>query len=78
MLLRGWVFSITWKWFLVPLGLPAISVVHAIGVAGVVGLLVQSPTQPKLGGHELAVKVGVAFMYPLLELALLWAVHLCM
>jgi len=39
-LLRGWVLSILWRWFMVPtLGLPALSVPQAIGIALVVGML---------------------------------------
>ena len=31
--LNGWVLSILWGWFLVPLGLAPISVISAIGIA---------------------------------------------
>lgn len=30
---QGWVISILWGWFLVPIGLPAISIPVAIGIA---------------------------------------------
>lgn len=33
LLLRGFVVSVLWKWFVVPLGLPAISVPHGIGLS---------------------------------------------
>lgn len=32
-LINGYVLSILWVWFLVPLGLPAISIAHSIGIA---------------------------------------------
>lgn len=31
-LLQGWGLSTVWSWFVVPLGLPAIGVIHAIGL----------------------------------------------
>jgi len=38
-LLRGWVLAIQWEWFLVPLGVPSVGIVHAIGVSLVVSML---------------------------------------
>ena len=35
----GFVFSVLWGWFIVPLGIAAITVPHAIGIAAVVNLL---------------------------------------
>jgi hypothetical protein len=32
-ILRGFVLSRLWAWFLIPLGLPSIGVAHAIGIA---------------------------------------------
>jgi hypothetical protein len=40
-LVRGWAISMLWNWFLVPLGLPLLGVVHAIGIGLVLGVLVQ-------------------------------------
>ena len=40
MLLRGYVLHAMWGWFVVPLGVPAVGIVHAIGIAGVAGALV--------------------------------------
>jgi len=37
--INGYVLSILWVWFLVPFGLPAISVAHSIGVAMVTSWL---------------------------------------
>ncbi len=47
-IVNGYILSILWVWFLVPLGLPAISVAHSIGVAMVASWLTyqhQSTTQ---------------------------------
>jgi hypothetical protein len=38
--LRGWVLSILWGWFIVPLGFPALTIPAAIGLAIVISLLV--------------------------------------
>jgi hypothetical protein len=35
----GWVTATLWGWFFVPLGVPAIGVWHAFGIAALVGLL---------------------------------------
>lgn len=38
-IVNGYVLSILWVWFVVPLGLPVISVAHSIGLAMVTGWL---------------------------------------
>jgi hypothetical protein len=46
---RGYVLSVLWGWFAVPLGLPVVGVVQAMGVALLVGLLTyRSITTAKL------------------------------
>lgn len=37
-ILNGWVLSILWLWFLVPIGLPVISIPLAIGISSIVGV----------------------------------------
>ena len=37
--LNGWALSILWLWFLVPFGLPVLSIPQAIGIAMVVNYL---------------------------------------
>ncbi len=39
-LLRGWVLSVLWRWFLVPLGLPGLGVAQAWGIATIIAMLV--------------------------------------
>jgi hypothetical protein len=36
---RGFVLSVMWSWFLVPFGLPAIQIAHAIGIAAIAGMM---------------------------------------
>ncbi len=38
-ILRGFVLSYLWQWFVVPLGVPDITVVHAIGISMLVAFL---------------------------------------
>ncbi len=38
-IVNGYVLSILWVWFIVPLGLPVISVAHSIGIAMVTNWL---------------------------------------
>lgn len=38
--LRGWILSVMWGWFAVPLGLMAIGLWHACGVSSLIGLLI--------------------------------------
>lgn len=46
-ILNGWVLATIWQWILVPaLGLPAISVPAAIGIACIAAVL-RKPLQPK-------------------------------
>lgn len=38
-LVRGWILSILWGWFIVPFGAPALGIAWAIGIAIVVNFL---------------------------------------
>lgn len=42
-LMRGWGISLLWNWFLVPLGLPVLGVVHAIGIGLTIAILTHNP-----------------------------------
>lgn len=46
-IINGYVLSILWVWFIVPLGLPVISVAHSIGLAMVTGWLTYQYTNKK-------------------------------
>lgn len=43
--LRGYVLSILWRWFAVPLGMPAIGVSVSIGFCLLLGLAMASPSK---------------------------------
>ena len=36
---KGWVLTLLWRWFVVPLGAPGVGVVHAMGLVWVAALL---------------------------------------
>ncbi len=46
LLIKGWVLSILWGWFMAPLGLPLIGPWHAIGITGILGLMRASASVP--------------------------------
>lgn len=47
LLLEGLVFSTMWGWFVVPLGIQKIGVIHGIGLATTIHLVTGSPTKLK-------------------------------
>lgn len=58
---NGWVLSILWGWFFVPiLGLPVIGVAQAIGIAIVVGYLTHQRRKTQEGDHAEEVAYIVA------------------
>lgn len=75
--LRGWVLSILWGWFMVPVfGLPHLSVVQAIGVAMVVGFLCHENTDTKKNEEKgFAWSLSMVAVIPLLSLFIGWIIH---
>lgn len=71
-LLRGWVLSLLWGWFIVPLGVPAVGVVHAIGIAFVVGMFTSAA---KVDSDHPWRNIAIGFLAPLLTLAFGAIVH---
>lgn len=72
---RGYVLSVLWGWFFVPIfHLPPLGVAQAIGIALVVGMFTMS-TQ-KDGDKESGVshKLGVIFLAPALALGVGWVI----
>lgn len=78
--LRGWILSVLWSWFVVPLGAAGIDMWHAAGFAAIVTLLThrseseESEDTSKLWGRLIA----AAVVLPLLMLAFGWLFHLLM
>lgn len=80
-LLNGYVLSVLWRWFMVPtLGLPALSIPQAIGIALVVGMLTHQSSQhyPENKDEKTSTKVARAIepvLNPLIVLLIGWVVH---
>lgn len=84
-LLRGWVLSVLWGWFIVPtFNLPALAIAPAIGLSLVVGFLTRPATDDderskhRSMGERLAHAIALAIAGPLMALAMGWVVHLFM
>ena len=72
-LLRGWVFSILWGWFAVPIfGLPPLGIAQAIAVALIVSMLTHQyvPSKEK----DTWGPWGAIFLTPLFALGIGWIV----
>jgi hypothetical protein len=71
---RGFVLSVMWGWFLVPIGLPNIGLALAIGISATVAMMTHQATQSseKSDGGK---AVAMLFVAPLLMLGVGWVVH---
>jgi hypothetical protein len=77
-LLRGYVLSHLWGWFLVPLGAPPIGMVCAIGISIILSFLVVQPdlSQKDEDGKVKPVEtILVTFLVPLMVLLVGYVVH---
>jgi len=82
-ILNGYVLSILWGWFVVPVfHLSPLTIVPAIGVALVVSYLTHQTNdcqeKERSTSEKIAYAVAVAVVKPLLALCLGWVVHLFM
>lgn len=70
---RGWVLTMLWGWFLVPLGIPAISIATALGIVLIVSMFTpnnETKSEKKTGdiSDQLAEAMGKAFATPTITL----------
>lgn len=73
-ILRGWVLSIIWGWFMVPIGAPALGIAACIGVSLVTHMLCGTHDyRDKTESEKKQAAVG-AFLVPLLVLGMAWVV----
>lgn len=78
-LLRGWALSILWGWFMVPLGLPALPLVTAMGVALVVSFMTYQripdcKEKDKEWYERLGDTLGHIILMPFLVLGIGWII----
>jgi hypothetical protein len=72
--LNGWVLSILWGWFIVPLfGLPVLSIPYAIGMALIVGMF-KGQTKDLSNDDEKVAVVAKIFLFPFIALFIGWIV----
>lgn len=73
---EGFVLSILWRWFLVPLGVAPVGVWAAAGIALVVGVLThQTPSEPPEGDPDFAWWLTKATLIPAWCLLVGWLIH---
>jgi predicted phage tail protein len=83
-LFRAWALTVLWAWFLVPLGMVALSISSAIGISIIVGMFTQhlakeSKDEKAKDTYELIGDIaGRAIGAPLLSLFFGWIVTLFM
>jgi hypothetical protein len=70
-LLRGWVISIMWGWFVVPLGILPLSIVHATGLGVLITMLVLQKTSNSSEENEIEGYVA-SVVYPIFFLGIGW------
>ena len=70
----GFVLSVLWAWFFVPLGIPAISTAHGIGIALLTGFLRSYRKTDDVSGKDLFVSIGGWLIGSLLTLLIGWIV----
>lgn len=74
-LLKGWVLSVMWLWFMVPFGLPAIGIAWSVGVAMIVGVMAKQTDYKQDDRPTDWDKVVIAYIVPFVILGIAWIVH---
>ena len=81
-ILSGYVISILWKWFAVPLGAPTISVALAIGLrvlwGAFCGIKWRDLADGRTAGEKLYHTFVICVIFPLLSWGIGWIVHKCL
>lgn len=72
---NGIVISILWGWFIVPLGMPSLSVVNAVGMGLVISMFTARPTK-STSDEDIFAAFLFGLFYPLLMLGLGFLWHL--
>jgi hypothetical protein len=72
LIVHGFVVSIMWGWFMVPLGVPAIGIAHAIGLAGMLGALNIAKSTDKVTGRAMAWIMDMLLIRPAILLGIGW------
>lgn len=75
---HGFVLSILWGWFLVPLGAPALGIAHTIGIALLTRYLTyhHNNCEKEKEENPIVKVVAQVFIHPMMVLFVGWIVHL--
>jgi len=73
-LLQGWVFSVMWGWFVVPLGAPAVGAWHAAGLTSIWTLLTYKAKE-RNHTHSFLARVAVQACIYMAILGIAWVIH---
>ena len=76
--IHGFIVKLMWGWFVVPLGLPVLSIVHAIGLGLLFKYLTWQHRSKDDKDDSVAIKLTTALLYPFLILGLGYLTHLFM
>lgn len=77
--IRGYVLTYLWAWFMVPFGLPHLSVAWAIGVSMIVSYLAASNESSNSDSDKGSWNtVLISLIAPFITLLIGYIVHLCM
>lgn len=78
-ILNGWVLTYLWLWFVTPLGLPSLSIAHAIGISCVISFLtyqyIERPKEKEPLQSQISTLVTVCVFRPLIVLGFGWIIH---
>lgn len=77
-ILEGFLFSIYWKWFIVPLGVMPISVAHGVGLSVMLASLRVKVDGEKKSDKENIVKVLASLAAAIMIFCFAFVAHLCM
>ena len=73
--LRGWVLSVMWSWFMVPIGVAEIGVAHACGVSTIVAMLTYRKHKDDDDTDHARRNLALAALVPLFLLGFAWVYH---
>ena len=74
-IVRGYILSYLWEWFITPLGVMSISISHAIGISMIVAYLTYEGAKKE---HEAWVQLGVSLIAAFVVFGVGWLVHTIM
>ena len=80
LMLRAWIITWLWLWFIVPLGVTEIGLAWAIGLASIISMFSHDAPPAKASDETdmWAKAIGKLIVSPLLALGFGWLAHLAM